>query len=866
MFKRKRLTTAVKLACAGAISTGVVITPVFAAEGGEPQQLQKVTKTGSHIKTIDVEGPTPLFVISAEDIENQGFSNVQEVLDALPQNLGGSVDASFTFGFTPGGSSIDLRGLGNGRSLVLLDGRRMPIYPVGLSGTDNFVDLSAIPTVIIDRIEVLTDGASAIYGADAVSGVINIITRQDYDGIQASVRYGDTTNGGYQHGRIQAVAGKTTEDTNATVFLEHWDNSEIKAKDRDYAGSDIANPRGVYSIGGSSFLDYDTGNVLQDPNCGTPNDSIGGLGIPDQNIPVFLADNEWCSFNRTAFRQLWAEQDRTSLGLKFDTEVNNDLTLFGSAGFTTKHTTTQLEPNFYAGPVFGYDSPGGVYPEGASAYIAPGAANNPIPGNVFGGEYVRRLVEFGPRSSDIDELAYNLLAGARGTFMDADWEWGISYSTIKMDVERPNIILSGLNSYINGSNGALNLFEPIPQDVVDELSYTQWREAESSVWQTDLVVTGDTGFELPGGQAAYAVIGEFAREWYDDISDPITMSGDNFDGASAGGGARKRYAFGAEFNLPVHDTVEISLAGRYDKYDDESDVGGAFSPKIAGSWRPMDTLMVRASWGESFRAPDMQRLFGADTVGFQTVNDPVTGLQVPSVEIRTGSNLALEEEEGENLNIGVVWEPIEDLTLKADYYDIEVEGLITSLGEQFILNECGADQSGSLCHLVHRDAFGTLNGGYIESNAQNLSFQSVNGVDFTVEYNWDIGDYGDMDLNLLWAWVDSVETQLTDSSPVVENIGLATIPENRVSFVADWNRQAWGATLRFDWIDEMCGVNGFECTSDEFIDSYSLVNGTVRYDADNYGRFLLGVHNIFDEDPADDPTNAQWPWFYNNGG
>ena len=872
--KRKTLSAAIHMVCSGVVVAGLALSGVAGAEEEEAKKLEKETVTGSHIKKIDVEGPSPLVVISAEDIAKQGFHTVQEVLDALPQNLGGSVDASFTFGFTSSASSIDLRGLGNGRALVLMDGRRMPIFPVGLSGTDNFVDLSAIPSVLVERIEILTDGASAIYGADAVSGVINIITRKDYDGVQANLLYGDTTNGGYEHGRVQLVAGANNATTSSLFTLEYWNNDPIWAKDRDYAASDVANPRGYYSVGGATFLDYDalflgTGNPIfvQDPNCGTSDGALGGLGIPDQNIPLITAGDVFCGFNRTAYRQLWAEQERTSLSGRFEHELSNDLSIFAQAGFTQKDTHNQMEPNFYGGSLFGYDSPGGIVPGGAEASVAGDAPNNPLPGgNQLGGEFIRRLVEFGPRETDYEETIYNGLIGAKGTAMNADWEFGLGYSTQRLKETSPNIILSALNSYINGTNGAINLFEPIPQEVVDATKYTRTRDAYSSNWTADLVVSGDTPFELDGGNVAYAVLGEFVKEWYKDTPDAITATGDNFDGASAGGGSRKHSGIGGELSLPVLDNLEISLAGRYDNYDDASDVGGQFSPKIAAAWRPMENLLLRASWGESFRAPDMQRLFGADTVGYNTLNDPVTGQQVQSVEIHTGANINLDAEEGENFNIGVVWEPVDNLTLKADYYKIDVDGLITSLSAQFILNECGADQSGSLCGLVHRDAAGTLIGGYIESNAQNLSFQSVDGIDFTVGYDWDAGNIGDFSFDFLLAWVNSLETRLTDSSPTVENIGFASVPEYRFSAVADWSREAWGATLRVDWTDEMCGVNGFECNSDEFIDAYTLVNGTVRYDMGKYGRLQLGIHNIFDEDPAEDPTNNQWPWFYNNGG
>jgi len=226
----------------------------------------------------------------------------------------------------------------------------------------------------------------------------------------------------------------------------------------------------------------------------------------------------------------------------------------------------------------------------------------------------------------------------------------------------------------------------------------------------------------------------------------------------------------------------------------------------------------------------------------------------------------LEEETGENINLGIVWEALDNLTLKLDWYNIELEDIVSEPSAQFILNSCGPNQDGPFCDLIHRDAQGTLNGGYIELGAQNLSRQEITGIDFTVEYDLDIGEWGDLNFTGILAYVDSLKTKLDDTSPTVENIGLASIPEYRFGGVVDWNMGNWGASLRVDWVDEMCGVNGFECTSDEFIDDYTLWNGTVRYDAGDWGRVQLGVHNIFDEDPADDPTNNQWPWFYNNGG
>lgn len=859
-----KIGVAVKHALILGAGLSLATTPLSAAEDDGARE-ERVVITGSRIKRVDAEGVSPVVSITREEMDRQGLATVQDVIDGLTQNAGGSIDQSFTFGFTPAASSVNLRGFGFGRTLTLLDGRRMPIYPVGISGTTNFVDLSSIPTAMIERIDILTDGASAIYGSDAVSGVINIITRKDINGSDLTLRRSVTADGGADTSRFQFLSGVTTDKTTVDFIVDYWKQGALYARDRDYAGSDVANARGAYSIGGSSFLGLDTGTIYQDPNCGTPNDALGGLGQPDQVIPIFSANDTWCGFDRTAYRMLFSPSEQKSATGRVTYEINPDLSFFGRVGFSDQTNYVELEPNFYGGGFFtGF---GTLVPNNGA--ILPGnAVNNPTAGtaNEEQGVFVRRLVEYGPRTSKFKTTGVNFLAGLEGVAFDGmfDWELGWSYMRSDVGVRRNNIILSALNAEVD--NG-LDLFQPIPQSVVDTTSYLATRDAYSWTRGIDFSLSGDLPFELAGGPVQFAAAIDKQHQEYFDESDPITTAGEGFDGASAGGGDRDYTGVAVEFRMPFTNELELNLAVRRDSYDDRSDVGSATSPRVALMYSPLDTLKFRATWGESFRAPDMQRLFGSRTRGFVTVTDPfLNDVTVQSVNVFTGSNLALEEEQGENLNIGVVWEAMDSLTVTADYYQIELENIVAAPTAQFILNTCF--NSGNLCELITRDSQGTLQGNdaFIESTAQNLSLQEITGIDLTINYDWQT-ELGNFNSRFSWSWVDEFTTQFDENSAPVENISLGALPENRINANLGWSNDVYNANIRVSYVDELAGgFCGGSCTSDQFIDAYTTVNLSFGYDMGDYGRFLFGVNNVTNEAPPEDPTANNWPWFLNAGG
>ena len=895
---RNPLASAVRYALGAGLVAALAATaaPVVAQDQDEEDvaDLGRQQVTGSRILRTDVEGPSPVVVIDREDFENQGYLTVQDALDALTQNTGGSVSQQFVFGFTPGASAVNLRGFGSGRTLTLLDGRRVPVYPLGIGGTTQFFDLASIPTAIIERIEILTDGASAIYGSDAIGGVINIITRKDFDGLQSRIRFGDTDEGGYETRQYEVVGGASNDRTSAYFTVQFQQNEELLARDRDFAESDIADPRGQFSTFGANLVEIDPNTgfltaVEAAPNCGQADGPLGGQGIaPGTPGSGSLFGVSPCGFNRTEFRQLFPENDRATLSGRVDHRLDNGINLFAFGRWTRSETNTQIEPFPYAGSaIFGGAADNPIVPNNGGSFVGP-----------TGGlaVFVRRLVEFGPRTNNIEIDSYGATVGANG-IINGNWEWEAAYSYNVQEVlsqSSGSIILSAFENEID--NG-LDLFQPIPDDVVARTTFTPITDAESQNDLFDAQITGFLPWELPGGEIGVAAVAEFEQQEFVDDRDPITLSGDASDGGSAGGGARDRTAFGLEISLPILETVEISAAARWDDYDDGSETGSSVSPKIAVTWRPVDNLLVRGSWGETFRAPDLQRLFGSTTRAFTTVDDTVVcealggtidealdpsvvngpnnpygaGFdpcieEVQSVSIAIGANPNLEEEEGESFNFGAVWNVTDDFALSLDYYDTELENIIAAPGGQFIITQCAAGVQ-LFCDLIERDATGSLNGGSLAATAQNLSFQSIKGIDFTASYVLDAGSIGRFDFQSETTWVDEVETQFDEGSAVTSGVGIFSLPEWRSNFTTNWNLGNFGATLRAVYVGELGGVNATTpLESADEVDDIITFNGQLRYQFSPNTEISFGVNNIFNEDPPTDPTDGQWPWFINAGG
>lgn len=856
------------------VTTAAISSPVRAqsqpdAESGNVE----VTITGSRIRRIEQEGPSPVVTITAEELDNRGYNTVLEALNDLPQNSGGGIDQQFAFGFTPSASAIDLRGFGFGRALVLIDGRRVPVFPLAASGTDNFVDLSSIPIAAIERIEVLTDSASAIYGSDAISGVINIILK-DTTEAQIMLRHGDTTEGGGSQTRLQIADGiETSNGATALFFVEYFQQDKIRFTDREYSRSDRLG--GVNGPGPGTFSGIGTPGTfvsanpsipsLPAANCDTSN---GGPGVEDG----------LCRFNRAFYRLLMPDMEHVSATAKLSLPLTESVRAFGRATYFKGNVESQIEP------------------VGADTTIVP--ANNPNNPAGFAGAWQRRMVEFGPRIQDIDNDTYSLVAGLQGTLDSGySWEFGAHYSEQRIrQIGSGYLRSAALDQAVttgivdldgDGVNDPINLFNPIPQAVVDALSVTPRTDGLSTIGSLDFQLSG-TLLETPWGPAQFAFVTEFTKQRFEDKRDADTLAG-NIEGlgGSSGGGDRKYAAAGVEVEIPLFSRLTVNLAGRYDNYDDDSNVGGAFSPRVAVQFRPADSVMLRASAGRSFRAPDLQRLFGAETGGFaslidtpQCIADGGTGRGDPnvascntliqSVNIRAGANRNLEEERGKNASFGFVWQPLGGLSTTVDFWYVKLEDIVNTPNAQFILDQNAL--TGAFADAIQRSTVATgcvpqLNAGCLDTvsaQARNLAFQRARGVDTTVQYSINAGSLGAFIFKASASYLDRLEIQQKPGDPVFDVLRQGRVGEF-VRFKGNanvsWARGKWGGSLFVNHIgsftpDQTAIVNK--------VDSYTTLNVSASYALPWNSYIQAGVNNLFNEDPPLDLSdgNAGQP-FYN---
>ncbi|WP_186763548.1 TonB-dependent receptor plug domain-containing protein [Shewanella algae] len=239
MSTQTAVAKAIRFSLFAFVSTSIP-TMVYAADDAQAtEQVERIEVTGSRIKRTDMENASPVVVMSAADIEKGGFNSVQDVLGNLSQNSGGSMTQQEVHGFTPAASSVNLRGVGAGRVLTLINGKRVPKYPFGAGGTDSFVDTANIPLGAIERIEILTTGASAIYGSDAMGGVINIILKKDVEQTTFKYRFSDTDEGGLRNNQFSFMTGVSSDTANLTFFAEYEDRTALKGTDRPEWGTDI---------------------------------------------------------------------------------------------------------------------------------------------------------------------------------------------------------------------------------------------------------------------------------------------------------------------------------------------------------------------------------------------------------------------------------------------------------------------------------------------------------------------------------------------------------------------------------------------------------------------------------------------------
>lgn len=809
----------------GVGGTSFLLGNVALAASSEAEDIEEVVVTGTHISGNYTEGASPVVVLDRKHIERSGAATLNELFRDSAVNTAGIVDEQFTQGFAPASAGINLRGLGMTRTLVLVDGRRLPMFPFGQDGSVSFVDINLIPLGTVERVEILKDGASAIYGADAVAGVVNIILRKEFDGVRWSAQYGSSSESDGQETRLGLTAGKSGERYSATFSLDHFSRDAVMAKDRSLSRS--AN-----------------GPIDDRSIAGNPGTIIGPTGPqPDARCPADRLQGPFCSFDFATYNTLIPGADRTGASLVFEYDISNNVKGYARGIFSHSDSERSLAP---AASFFGID---GDNP------------NNPIPGADIG--LIYRLLELGPRVDGFKTNSYNFFTGLSVDVGSWDLEFGTGVGDI-------DTVIKGLNGYATQSDvqsaidsGSLNPFGDNPDFNPQSVMFQTKREGESKNYFVDFKASGEI-LEMRHGPLSVALGAEWRKEEFLDEFDSVTSSGAviGTGGVSAEGDRNVRSAF-VEFAVPLLNNLDVQLAGRYDRYND---FGGTFNPKLGVHWQATTNLAINGSMGSGFKAPAMHELYSGEIQAFDSVfdtpsceaaqaaNDPAQIDQycngVSEVTTFTRGNTELDPEDSKSLNLGFEWDVTSAWNMGIDFWQIKTENAVVS-SAQFIV-----DNTDLFSENISRNDSGDI--ASVDIPFLNVGEQKIWGADLDTRYQWAWGEAGDLTLSLNASYLGSFKQQRAPGESPEQIAGFEN-PEWRAQSSLSWNRADVEASLTVNYVD------GYERreTGDQ-ISSWTTVNaqGSWKPQFVEDLTLSLGIDNLFDQQPPEDPFLEGWP-FYN---
>jgi iron complex outermembrane recepter protein len=875
------------------------------------ETTQRIEITGSSIKRIDAETALPVQVITRSDIQKSGATNVEQLMQTVSAAASsGAFASSASSGAATGSlSSISLRGLSSLRTLVLLNGRRIAPYGVGFVGDSVSVDVNSIPISAIDRVEILKDGASAIYGSDAVAGVVNFILRRDFNGGELALDAGNTHAGGANNRRASITAGfgdLARDRYNVMLSAALQKEGALFGRERDFAtrGYDFAannNGTSFHSFPANVFSpDFSIGGNPSAPTCPAP------YAI---NTP-FDDGTGFCSFDPSPLVTLLPGTERVSVMAAGRFALSASTELFAEASFTKSKQRVVIQPVPFSfafalpgsNPLNGQAPWNGLYPAEYGALAGTphglGASNSLIllrPGTpYYPTAFVQSLLnpgdplppltvfyrsnETGNRDITDHSEAPRLVLGARGTAGDWDWETAVlrSQSKVREQVNGGYPANSRILPILN--SGRVNFFGPNTPDVAAELRATNFLGDAFKITSTLTSVSAKASRELGalgGGKAGLALGAEFRREDYLFDPNPTIQTGD----ISGYGGnflttdrSRRVDALFGEINLPLAKSLEVNVATRFDRYEG---VGNSTTPKASLRWQPLPEV-VRVAVGKGFRAPSLQDLYLPQTTGVTAagLSDP---LRCPPVVLppgqRTdcsaqfnvifGGNPELKPEKSSNATLGIVLSPTPQLTVGIDAFRINVEDtIINGITPAIILGNLDA-----YGFLVTRGPIDPstpgLPGPIVQINQTNINLGEIRvaGVDLDLRFSAPLAG-GKLTLSGAGTYFSKYDVQNLDGSFAsgLDAANAATggvIVRWKHHASIDWSHGPWGFTLGQSWQKGYNDLAPSGGTPLRRVGVYELYDLQARYTGFKNLELRAGIRNLFDKDPPYSNAGSQ---------
>ncbi|WP_425600230.1 TonB-dependent receptor domain-containing protein [Lysobacter arenosi] len=768
----------------------IALTPAFASaqenSGKDATTLDKIEVTGSRIKRVDIETSQPVFSLSRDDIAAQGLTSVGDVI----QNITSATSAlnSTNNNGGNGETRVNLRGLGSARTLVLVNGRRW----VGGTGLGGAVDLNTIPTAAVERIEVLKDGASTIYGSDAIAGVVNVILRQNFEGAEANAYLGQYDKGDGTRQAYDFIVGTSNDRFSAMLGYGYVKEESVMAGDRYISKEPIYTTGNFFGSGTSPdgrFALCRSGYDAAARKCNGPQTNAPGLPAAG----TFTYDGQGSSprayvpgqdaYNFAPENYLLTPQERRSVFGNASFDITDDIR------FKTTVTYNQRESEqlLASMPVTLGTAPGAT-PIGQSIFISKDNIYSPFGADVS--RINRRTTETGGRSFNQDVRTFALDAGLEGSLAIGekflDWEAGYFYGENKANETTFGLfnleaLRSGLGPSFRDANGVAHcgrLGAPIDgcvplnflggvggltKEMLDYASFTAHDEYKYQQKSYYANVSSEL-FDMPAGPLGFSLGLEHRTESGYDSPDALINAGSttgNARRATAGGysvdEAYLELAIPVLADLPGAKLLDFSVASRYSDY---SNFGDTLNSKFGFRWKPIDDLLVRGNWTEGFRAPSIDELFAGQGDSFPNLSDPCNTTNYPllpptaqsrchaegvpaggyaqdgqQIRISVGGNPHLKPEKAESVTFGFVYSPhfAEGLDISLDWWKIKLDDAITTVGGTEIIDQCvRSGGTGPTCSLYTRKADGTIN--TLRNYNTNIGGTRREGYDLTAAY------------------------------------------------------------------------------------------------------------------------------------
>ncbi|MFM9433687.1 iron complex outermembrane recepter protein [Janthinobacterium sp. CG_23.3] len=826
------ISRSVRLLCAGgvaALATAALAQPALAQDGN----MQRVEITGSSIKRASAETASPIQVIGRDELLKSGKSSVADFLQTLTADGAGSLPTGFGNGFAAGSTAISLRGLGATSTLVLLNGRRMAPFARADDGQKSFTDLSSVPMQIVERIEILKDGASSTYGADAIAGVVNIILRKDFEGSMLKADSGVSGDGDARQHKASLSVGKGNlerDNYNLVVNAEYSKSDMLFNKDRagrDWIGKGDLRAYG-YPIGTQFASGYINGN--NDATAGPAGsirnpatlDYVSLPGCAGLSASAPPDPKGGCLWHHDQFRAMQPKIESVNLYGRGTWQLHPDTQLYTELGYSKRDTSFQMIPPTIT-PTVAFPSsaanPAGVinYASGAGTAMLL-AANHPQ--NPYGVPVRVRYTAFdvGASTRSANNEFSRFVAGAKGKLGDWDYDAAYVHSESKLHLDYSNML--NLNVVRDALGNPASQYFPYylgaqagrnPASLYAAMARSLRSDSTTKLDIVDAKASREL-FALPGGMLGLAVGAEHRREKLDNPSLDGTRDGSVNSNYVAAKGDSKVSALFIEVAAPLVNTLELSAALRYDKYQNFS----SSTPKLGAKWTPLKTFALRGTYAEGFRAPGPAES-GAESqsTGAAPTVDPVrcpngktplpgatsTDCNITINAVKLG-NPNLRPETSKGYTLGLVWDVLKDTSLSLDAWKIK------RIDE---INPLPYNEAAALPSAIRADNNLSI-GGVVAPNTstlllarapyRNSSFTEIKGVDLDLKQRLRLGEYGRASVGLTWTHIASwlraesatVRYQFAGTHGNCDTSNCAGTPKNKINLVASWDRADWNVT------------------------------------------------------------------------